>query len=72
MSRSASLVAAFLIATRNLSLDDALVLLRSKRPIVAPNRGFMEQLSVFEEHHARQWWPQSDRLRELNQLSLKR
>jgi predicted protein tyrosine phosphatase len=65
MSRSASLVAAFLIATRDLSLDDALVVLRSKRPIVAPNRGFLEQLAVFEEHHARQWWPQSDRLREL-------
>lgn len=64
-SRSASIVAAYLIATHGLSVDAAVATLKARRPIVAPNRGFLEQLHLFAEHHARQWWPLSDRYLEL-------
>lgn len=60
MSRSASIAAAFLIAHRNMSLDDALRTLKSRRAIVAPNRGFLRQLRFFEDLHSRMWWPVSD------------
>jgi atypical dual specificity phosphatase len=60
MSRSASIAAAFLIAHRNMSLDVALRTLKTRRAIVAPNRGFLQQLRHFEDLHARLWWPQSE------------
>ncbi len=37
MSRSASMVAAWLIATKGLEVDEAIEFLRSKRPAVSPN-----------------------------------
>ncbi|KAI0644631.1 protein-tyrosine phosphatase-like protein [Trametes meyenii] len=59
MSRSATVVAAYLVAARKMALADALVHVRARRPIVRPNAGFMQQLVFFarvtrlRESHAR-------------------
>ena len=41
-SRSPSLVIAYLMATKNISLDDAFELISSKRPCILPNDSFIE------------------------------
>lgn len=48
ISRSATLIASWLIKYRKLSTDDAIALLKSKRDVVDPNPGFIEQLRLFE------------------------
>ena len=48
-SRSATVVIAFLMRDKKISLQQALALLRSKRPRVKPNEGFLVQLKAFEE-----------------------
>ncbi|RPD63765.1 phosphatases II [Lentinus tigrinus ALCF2SS1-6] len=48
MSRSASVMLAYLIAARSMSLDEALRIVRARRQIVRPNSGFMTQLKVYE------------------------
>ena len=48
MSRSATVVAAFLIAARAMTLCTALRALRAARPVARPNEGFMSQLRAFE------------------------
>jgi len=48
-SRSASVLAAWLITSQNLSVDDAVHLLKSCRPRVSPNPGFRLQLSKWRE-----------------------
>ncbi|KAI8969586.1 phosphatases II [Trametes punicea] len=48
MSRSPSIAIAYLIATRCMSLNEALQLARTRRRVVRPNQGFMAQLKVFE------------------------
>ncbi|CAE7665994.1 Dusp14 [Symbiodinium sp. CCMP2456] len=49
VSRSASVVLAYLVACQRMTLADAFVLLRSRRCIVTPNLGFFEQLSIWEK-----------------------
>lgn len=54
MSRSASIVLAYVMRHMEMSLVDSLELLKSRRPQTSPNSGFMEQLleyevSLFEE-----------------------
>lgn len=49
MSRSPTIVAAYLIATLKLSTDDALSRVKAARPVVLPNRGFRRQLEQYEE-----------------------
>ncbi|KII87806.1 hypothetical protein PLICRDRAFT_176572 [Plicaturopsis crispa FD-325 SS-3] len=49
MSRSATIVAAFLMHSRNLDRDAALDLIRKARPCIQPNDGFMQQLDVFQQ-----------------------
>jgi protein-tyrosine phosphatase len=48
MSRSVSLVMAYLIGVENMALIDAFRLVKSKRSIVAPNPSFMRQLAEYE------------------------
>jgi hypothetical protein len=48
ISRSATLVLAYLMKREGLSLPVACTLVRSVRPIVQPNHGFMWQLVEFE------------------------
>ena len=49
VSRSAAVVAGFLIKTHGLSLDAAIRLMREKRPQVKPNDAFMRHLAAYEE-----------------------
>ena len=48
VSRSATLVLAYLMYEYNMSLEDARALLKSKRPCTCPNRGFLTQLESYE------------------------
>lgn len=48
ISRSASVVLAYLMKHHNLSLSDSIKHLRSKRSIIKPNRGFMQFLRQYE------------------------
>ncbi|KAF8328192.1 uncharacterized protein EI90DRAFT_3218374 [Cantharellus anzutake] len=48
MSRSATIVAAFLMYSQNLDRDSAIKLIQQARPSVAPNVGFMEQLELYQ------------------------
>lgn len=47
VSRSAAVVAAYIMARARVSLPEALVWLRAARPWVRPNDGFLEQLARF-------------------------
>jgi len=48
VSRSATCVGFYFIRKVGFTLDDAIALMKSKRPIVDPNPAFMEQLRVYE------------------------
>lgn len=47
MSRSPTLVIAFLIQHVNMTLDQAFSHVKQRRPIIDPNPGFIEQLNKF-------------------------
>lgn len=49
MSRSASVVIAYLMFAEKMSLHAAFVLVKGKRPVTAPNYNFMEQLVEYEQ-----------------------
>eukprot|EP00435_Cladocopium_sp_Y103_P043713 s2915_g12.t1 len=49
VSRSASVVLAYMVRFANFTLNDAFVYLRAARPAVTPNLGFMEKLVAYEE-----------------------
>ena len=48
MSRSATLVLAYLMKSRKWSLAEALSSVKANRPCICPNEGFMDQLRLFE------------------------
>ncbi len=48
ISRSASVVIAFVMRTRQLSFEEAFQLVKNARPFICPNRGFVEQLRQFD------------------------
>ncbi|ELU15396.1 hypothetical protein CAPTEDRAFT_176337 [Capitella teleta] len=47
-SRSAAVVLAYVMQKLDLSLEDAMTLVRKQRPQIGPNEGFMRQLELFE------------------------
>ncbi len=47
MSRSVTIVAAYLITARVLKPAEAITLIKNKRPIASPNRGFIAQLGNY-------------------------
>jgi hypothetical protein len=49
MSRSATLVLAYLIRHNDMSLADAISYMKARRPVASPNPGFMTQLIQFEQ-----------------------
>jgi hypothetical protein len=49
ISRSATVVTAYVMRTRNLRYEEALALVRSKRSVANPNSGFQAQLRAYEE-----------------------
>ncbi|TRY78194.1 hypothetical protein TCAL_06766 [Tigriopus californicus] len=53
VSRSAAIVAAFLMRTRHWTLDKALALIRRARPAIGPNDGFLRQLALYKRMQCR-------------------
>ena len=53
VSRSASLVASYLINKKNLSFDEALKILKNNRPKIEPNNGFKKQLQEIKPYHTK-------------------
>ncbi len=49
MSRSATVVCAYLVATARMTPQEALTAVRAKRAIVNPNVGFLEQLDEYDK-----------------------
>jgi hypothetical protein len=52
ISRSATVVIAYLIATTKMTPHEALATVRARRTIVRPNRGFMSQLQQYHSSHS--------------------
>lgn len=48
VSRSVSIVIAFLIKNRNLSFNEAFTIVKTARPSAKPNEGFLKQLTMYE------------------------
>ena len=48
ISRSTSVVIAYLVKEHQMSVDSSIKLLKQKRSCINPNRGFLEQLSLYE------------------------
>lgn len=51
ISRSATVVSAYLIATKKIRGANAIAFVQKKRPIVCPNLGFRQQLDVYASKH---------------------
>ncbi|KAF7316499.1 hypothetical protein MIND_00169000 [Mycena indigotica] len=49
MSRSVTIVAAYLMYTQNIDTEAALELIRQSRPNIDPNPGFLHQLEIFHQ-----------------------
>jgi len=49
ISRSSSVVIAFLMKVHKLSFEDALPRVKAQRPVIAPNYGFVKQLKIWEQ-----------------------
>ena len=49
VSRSASIVIAYIIRKNRLDFDDAFKMVQEKRPVVYPNKGFTKQLKKFAD-----------------------
>ena len=49
VSRSVTVVVAYLMKTKNMSLKQALDLVKTKRPTMCPNEGFQTQLQTYED-----------------------
>jgi atypical dual specificity phosphatase len=52
MSRSATVVCAYLVATTEMIVDEAIAFVKKKRSIIQPNSGFKQQL----EEYAKQFY----------------
>eukprot|EP00667_Euglena_gracilis_P017068 EG_transcript_17941 len=48
VSRSPTIIVAYLMSQQNISLDVALAAVRQRRPVVSPNYGFLRQLRLFQ------------------------
>lgn len=53
VSRSPTITIAFLMREQHLTTEQALLMVRKKHPILAPNAGFLKQLQVFEKMNYR-------------------
>ena len=49
ISRSSSILLAYLIKYKGMSVDEALKLAKEQRPKINPNPGFLKQLREYEE-----------------------
>ena len=49
ISRSATIVIAYLMYMNKLNFEEAFQLVKTNRPIICPNNGFIKQLKKFEK-----------------------
>ena len=49
ISRSSSMIVAYLMKYKKMNFDDAITLIRKNRPIAHPNSGFTKQLKIYQE-----------------------
>lgn len=49
VSRSATLIIAYLIKKLKISYEEAFIFVRRKRSVIKPNKGFEEQLRLWEK-----------------------
>ena len=49
MSRSPTIVIAYLMWKKKLPLNDAINFVKNKRPVISPNLNFIKQLEIFED-----------------------
>ena len=49
MSRSPTIVIAYIMWKKKMYLNDAIKFVREKRPLISPNANFMNQLKIFDE-----------------------
>ena len=49
MSRSPTIVIAYIMWKKRISLDEAIRFVREKRPAISPNANFMNQLKIFQD-----------------------
>ena len=49
VSRSATIVISFIMVEHNMSAEEALNFVAKQRPIIDPNKGFVQQLKIFEK-----------------------
>ena len=49
MSRSATIVIAYIMWKKKLFLNEAIKFVKNKRPIIQPNLNFMKQLEIFQD-----------------------
>ncbi|ORE09048.1 phosphatases II [Rhizopus microsporus var. microsporus] len=49
VSRSPAILAAYLMATENWTVEEALANIQKARPFINPNRGFLNQLQLFQQ-----------------------
>jgi protein-tyrosine phosphatase len=54
VSRSATVVAAWLMASRNMTSKDSVEFLATRRSVIRPNPGFIRQLNAFEDEIGKQ------------------
>ena len=50
ISRSATFVIAYLIEKLKIKYEDAYTIVKTKRNVICPNEGFMEQLRIYEKN----------------------
>lgn len=50
ISRSPTLVAAYLMKKKNMTAAEAIAFIEAKRDIINPNKGFVKQLQQWEQH----------------------
>jgi len=65
VSRSATIVAAYLMTSHKLSHNEAVATVRSKRPIARPNYGFMIQLEMYGAKLKQQLLPEQQQQQQL-------
>lgn len=70
MSRSVSLVVAYIMTVTGLGWQEALAAVRVARPCAGPNLGFQRQLQEFETTHADQVNTEGDRGRTGGKMSV--
>jgi len=71
ISRSSSIIVAYLMKKENLFVEEALSSVRNARPIVSPNCGFMKQLKMWDEmNYTLEGNSKAHRLFKLQKLSI--